>query len=85
MFVIFKGKKFVAFSPLCKPNTTCLSKTKFTAASDLTANTAGNGCQKTPDATKNIVMEAAAKRQRIGDGAKKKTYQLFQSNPSEKG
>ena len=85
MFVIFKGKRYVAFSPLPQPNTTCPSKERLITASDLTANTVANGCQKMPDATKSIVTNAAAKRQRIGGGANGKTYQLFQSNPSEKG
>ncbi len=85
MFVIHKGKRYVAFSPLPQPDITYPSKRRLTVESDPTANSVANDCQKMPDATKSIVTKAAGKRRRIGDGANGKTYQLFQSNPSEKG
>lgn len=85
MFIIYKGKRYVAFSPLPQPDTTYPLKTRCKTASDPTVNIVANGCQKMPGATKSIVTKAAAKRQRIGGGANGKTPQLFQSNPSEKG
>lgn len=77
MFIIYKGKRYMAFNPLPQPNTTYPLKTRCITASALTANTAANGCQKMPGATKSIVTKAAAKRPLIGGSVNGKTHQLF--------